>query len=252
MLNYMRAECYKVLRRKYLPGFTLVILICELLLLSGWVYTNANGNQIDFYTGGVTAVMFFSLGLYLLVAIVDMVFSDQYKHNTLKNEVSFGIPRTRIYLGKLLVEILLGAVLVLLFMVFYEVLCYFALLPGEPGSAADAMTVVGWCLLCALPQWLGVLAVTHMLYTLVRSSTFAAVAVVCLVTVPPFVFNILAILGSDLCARLIRLMPLSLIDNASTVVGDWGYLGTSWAMGMLWLVVSTALGLALFKRREIT
>ena len=45
-----------------------------------------------------------------------MIFSEQYKYHTLKNEVSFGIPRTRIYLSRwaavFLVMLLLYAVLV--------------------------------------------------------------------------------------------------------------------------------------------
>ena len=51
-----------------------------------------------------------SVGLYATLLTGDIVFSDQYKNNTLKNEVSYGVPRVRIYLGKLIVAILVAIV----------------------------------------------------------------------------------------------------------------------------------------------
>ena len=50
-------------------------------------------------------------GLYFLLIATDIVFSDQYKNNTLKNEASYGLPRVRIYLGKLLSSVLVAVVL---------------------------------------------------------------------------------------------------------------------------------------------
>ena len=253
MLNYMGAELYKLLRRKYLYIFTAVILAGEALLVSGWVFTNAHGNDFDFYAGGINAVLFLSLGLYLLVIVSDLVFSDQYKHNTLKNEVSFGIPRTRIFLGKLLVELLLGIVLMLVFLAFYEGLCFLTLYRSEPERVKELFIILGYCLLVALPQWIGMLCVCHTAYFLLRSAMGAGVAFAALLLVPQSATWIFGLLfDKPWLIRLRSLMPTLLIDNAKEMVGHWNYVGQSWGMGAFWVVLSLVIGLIVFRKKEIS
>lgn len=124
----------------------------------------------------------------------DMVFSEQYKNNTLKNEVSYGLPRARIYLGKLAVAAVLGILMSLAVLVFYEGMCWLTLLPGEPGNAAKALEMVIYCTLAALPQWLGMLGVSIMAYFLVRSSTVAAILIVLILVVPQNALKLLGLL----------------------------------------------------------
>lgn len=252
MLNYMRAEFYKVFHRKYIFIFTLVILACEGLLVSGWVLINSRGSAVDFTFGGSTAVMFLSLGLYMLLIIADMVFSDQHKHGTLKNEVSFGIPRVRIYLGKFLVEAILGVALMVIFLVFYELLCWITLVPSAPESAAETLRMVGYSTLVALPQWLGMLAACHMIFTHIRGSAIASFAFIGLLVIPQNIFKAMAFFVDPIFDKLAPLMPISTVEAASSCVGSLSYLGTSWAMGAFWLVASTAIGLSLFRKREIS
>ena len=47
-----------------------------------------------------------TVGIYLVPAICDIIFSDQYKLNTLKNEMAYGTPRLRVYFGKLLASVI--------------------------------------------------------------------------------------------------------------------------------------------------
>ena len=258
MLNYMRAECYKLLHRKYMFLFSLVILACEALLNAGFVFTNVNGNYVDFYTGGVMATAFLTMGLYLAIVVADAVFSDQYKYNTLKNEVSFGIPRTRIYLGKLLVTAMAGLVMAAIFLAFYEVLCFLTLPAGEAGSTRLTLTIVGYCALAALPQWLGAVAVTNMFFFLLRSNAgaaFAALAVICL---PEFVlarlsaFTFFSSGAYVVFQTLGSWMPGSMISGAAEQVGSWAYMGQSWLIGLVWVAVFTAAGLAVLRKKEIT
>ena len=258
MLNYVSAEFYKVFRRKY-PYMTFIIMaVLAALLCSGFIFTNAHGNDIDFYSGGVTAVMVLSVGLYAAILVGDMVFSDQYKFNTLKNEVSFGVPRARIYLGKLAVEAVMGVALSVLLIVFYEVLCFFTLLPSSPESTRAVLEIVGYCVLAAMPQWLGMLALTNMFFFLVRSNTLASFLTLGVIVVPATVFEVAALLlqGSmpDVAQALMTLkylMPQQMIDLSGSSVGDWGFMAQSWIVGAVWVVASTAIGLVGFRRKEI-
>ena len=106
MIDYLGAELYKLAhRRTYTLGFLAVVFAGIALLF--WLLKYAAGSAVNtFDSVGYVLIMLLSMGLFLTPVVCDMVFSDQYKINTLKNEVSFGIPKTRLYLGKLAAAIL--------------------------------------------------------------------------------------------------------------------------------------------------
>lgn len=172
MVNYIRAEFYKVFRRRYTdhPGGLLAL---EALMVAGWMFTNSHGNHVDFYTGAGMLCVMLALGFYATLLTCDMVFADQYKNGTMKNEVSFGIPRTRIYLGKFLVSLAVSLLFMAVMAAFYLGLCYLALF-HDPEADAVAMQMVGYCLLTALPLWVGVLACTCAFRFLIKSDLWAS------------------------------------------------------------------------------
>lgn len=95
MLRSIRAEWYKAVRRPYFP---ILFLTCTLLTV-GAVYCLY---LIKTQSPGITPIglpfalslspLGMVLGLWLVAIGGDLVFSEQYKHHTLKNEVSFGHP----------------------------------------------------------------------------------------------------------------------------------------------------------------
>lgn len=91
------------------------------------------------------------LGLWLVAVGGDLIFSEQYKYHTLKNEVSFGIPRTRIYLSRwaavFLVMLLLYAVLVAVY-----TLSALLLLGLERGPPTSPLPTDSCCLVICLWQ----------------------------------------------------------------------------------------------------
>ena len=95
MRNYLAAECYKTFRRKY---FYIILAVClglEAVLLWGYWTTWKWGNSnVDFYSTAIMVPFMLSIGLYATIVTGDIVFSEQYKNNTLKNEVSYGLSWT--------------------------------------------------------------------------------------------------------------------------------------------------------------
>lgn len=251
MLKYMRAEIYKVLHRRYTYLFLLVVLACEVLLVSGWVFTNARGNDVGFATGAGMLTMMLSVGLYCTVLTGDIVFSDQYKFNTLKNEVSYGISRSRIYMGKLIVSCVTALVLCAVIVAAYVGMCYLTLPHGTAEEVAGTMRLVGYCLLAALPLWLGGQALVNLVYFLVKSNTVAAFLVVGVIAAAPQVFKLLGILVHEAFTAAYNVMLTTPFDIAPNVVGDWGFIGRCFAIGGAWFVACTAAGLVAFRRREI-
>lgn len=258
MLNYMSAEFYKVLHRKYLYVTFLVLTGLALLLLSGFVFVNSGGGYTDFEGGGLSALMMLSVGLYAAILVGDMVFSDQYKFNTLKNEVSFGVSRTRIYLGKLAVEAVVGVAMSVLVLGIYEVMCWLLLYPCDPETTRRVWMIIGYNVLAAMPQWLAALAVTNMFFFLVRGNTLASFLALGVIAVPSAVFELSALLVGyrfPHVAQVLRFlkdcMPGEVITAATGAVGDWAFMGRSWLLGLIWVAAATGIGLAAFRRKEI-
>lgn len=255
MINYMRGEFYKVFRRKYTWITLVVVLALESLLVAGWAFTNSHGNHVDFYTGAGMLCTMLSLGFYATLLTCDMVFASQYKYSTLKNEVSFGISRSRIYLGKFVVELIVSLLFMVVMVGFYLALCWLTLY-RDPERDAYIMQVVGYCLATALPLWIGVLACANACLFLIRSELAASIAAVCVfVMIPP----VLEVCGALFIATpaypvfqfLHRYMPTVMVDTASTIAGDWAYCGQAWIVGAIWLAVFTALGISGFRKKEI-
>ena len=137
MAEYLRAECYKVLRRSY----TWIALACLLggaaALVGLWCAANYHGGGVELSGALYTLVMLLSVGLYAPIVTTDIVFSEQYKLGTLKNEVSFGLPRGRIYLGKLCVSILASLAAFVAVVGLYLGLCVL-LVPADTTPAGMA------------------------------------------------------------------------------------------------------------------
>lgn len=248
MGKYLSAEWYKLVRRKYTYIFLLAclgLLLGIMLLLKS--AANPNAKAEDFM---VWVTYFLSVGLYLSLAIVDIVFSDQYKFNTLKNEISYGLPRTRTYLGKLVTSILLTGVMGLIMVAFFGLLCV-ALFPVGEGMA-QTLSGLGQTLVYALPQWLAGIALFLLLEFNVASSTVAVALDVLIIAGIPGLLGILSYaLPADLVAVLAaiqRWFPSSLLElpNAAKLDMSWSYL-----VGGVWFFGCTVLGLWLFHKREI-
>ena len=140
MRNYLAAECYKTFRRKY---FYIILAVClglEAVLLWGYWTTWKWGNSnVDFYSTAIMVPFMLSIGLYATIVTGDIVFSEQYKNNTLKNEVSYGLSRGRIYLGKLLVSTGIAVLAAVVMMGFYLGLCWVLAVDGRHGVAAHRL-----------------------------------------------------------------------------------------------------------------
>ena len=261
MADYLRAECTKAFRRKYLYIALLVCLAGEsLLLLGSWLTYSWGNTNISFHSTAVMVAAILSFGLYATLITGDIVFSDQYKHNTLKNEVSYGLPWGRIYLGKLCSALLAGTVLFLLTAaVFFAV--GFPL--SEHRQIQPDRLLLAWAglltgTLSAFPRYIGAVGLAHLLCFSLRSSGLGAVVYYGYLTFGELFLS---------AAQIHGLGPLGLLINSVAEAvrpylltsGFFTY-GTeavppgvleSWITGLLWLLLTSAVGLVLFRRREI-
>lgn len=258
MLRSIRAEWYKAVRRPY---FSILFFTCSLLTMGAVYCLYLVKNQSPGITPiGLSFALSLSplgmiMGLWLVAVGDDLIFSEQYKYHTLKNEVSFGIPRTRIYLSRwaavFLVMLLLYAVLVAVY-----TLSALLLLGLERGPSdltpANGFLLLGYLSLAALPIWAGGLSLVIAIYFLIASANAAAICYIVLILTLP---ALLGALGQhispffQLLHHLTLSYQLDLLLNVQIL--DWALMGRCWLVGLGWTAVSTVLGLFCFSRREL-
>ena len=200
MLRSIRAEWYKAVRRPY---FSILFFTCSLLTMGAVYCLYLVKNQSPGITPiGLSFALSLSplgmiMGLWLVAVGGDLIFSEQYKYHTLKNEVSFGIPRTRIYLSRwaavFLVMLLLYAVLVAVY-----TLSALLLLGLERGPSdltpANGFLLLGYLSLAALPIWAGGLSLVIAIYFLIASANAAAICyIVLILTLPALLLSLIHI-----------------------------------------------------------
>lgn len=255
MLNYIRAELWKVFRRKYFYVVTGLLLVGVVYSCFGvWVPAGETltENLVELLLPTLSVV-----GLIMVLAVEDMVFHDQHKLGTLKNEVGYGVPRIRIYLGKEFAAAVVGIVCAGLVLGTYLLLA--SVLPGAARGEELGweLSTAGFQILCALPLWLGALGLAHLLYMLIPSGIGAAIAYLAALGCVWWATIIIMLnthRASTLFAvaeaiRLLTLMgPFELL-LAMTGVGR--YLLFCWAVGMGWFWGCTAVGILIFRRRNI-
>lgn len=257
MLNYIRAEVYKLLHRPYTYVTLAVMLALEALYASMFAFHNSHSMATPFGGAVVTIVEMGFIGFCICLLTGDIVFAGQYKNSTLKNEVSFGLSRTQIYLGKFLAQTLLSIVYLVVMMAFFLGLCAVCL-PMESSafySAANAMTIVGYFLAAGLPLWIGAQAALCMCLFLVNGEMASSFLYVGIMFVLETILDVAGLLIGGGVGRLllevVQYFPVRMLSGAKAVVGDPVYLGQAWLVGAFWVAASTAVGLYGFKKKEI-
>ena len=178
MGNLVHAELYLAARHRVAMGaLLLVCLALPPLVLWSIAWGVRYGSDVySAQTAAETAVFSLcqgmSLGPFLALPIAVVVFSDQYRCGTLKNEVVFGISRWKCVVSRLLAGILLGLGAAALVMISFLLSCL-ALLP-DPGCLFSAMERFAPVMLSAVPLWVSSGAIALGLLFFFRNSGVAA------------------------------------------------------------------------------
>ena len=167
----------------------------------------------------------------------------------MKNEVAFGVPRWRIYLGKLTVATLVALVAAVVMTVFYIGGCWL-LLPHNENDGM-ALQAIGYTLAGSLPLWLGAQGLVLACYFLVRNTTLAAFVAVALLGVLPPVLQLCGLLINPVFETIRQFMPAVMLEALRNHAFQWDYVGQCWIVGLALLVGSIVVGMIVFQKKEI-
>lgn len=271
MLKQIHAEWYKAARRPYFRNLILCSVLCGVGVsaILFWLKDTAAAaapEQINLPFALLSMLFFMVTGLYFVVLGADLVFSDQYKYNTLKNEVSFGLPRWGVYLSRWVISLVMMLLMLAALLGSYALVS--AALLGIPSDAVAmeqmGMTsaqmmgyvfqVLGSYLLASLPLWMGGLSLILCLMFLIQSSTFASIAYVAVVAALPGVLDKMGQYVNPLFTQLYHLTlsyPFDLINHAGASIQSGGQMALCWSIGLGWTLLATFVGGAVFQRLEI-
>lgn len=251
MGKYLSAEFYKVFRRRtYTLCMLALILGGEALLL--FLLKTAGFSNATTYDD-VLGVLPLSLtvGVYLVLAVCDLVFPTSISRNTLKNEVAYGMPRSRIYFGKLFAAVITAVVFCAVIMAFYLAVGALVFPNVDAARTVEQLVRLGKALAVALPVWLGALSFVIMLLFVMKGSATVAVVYVFTLSLGEILDLMRLFLPKlgDVCAFVQRCLINTPMDTVMNGSFDIPY---AWAVGTAWFVASAVIGAICFQKREIS
>ena len=266
MLNYIRAELYKATHRLYTWIMLGLVFLGEGFMFLVWF---DNREYMTFYDAVSVVGMMMVMGFIATIFTCDIVFAGQHQNGTLKNEVSFGLSRDKIYFGKFIAMTLLSLAAMVIALGVYLAVCRLMLSNGDGGALA-ALELIGLAVLTEFPVWLGCQAIICAASFLLNSAIVANVTAFGVVIGSHFAiqFFLLFIRADSLVAQLLEKIyywlpyePLFAIypGVANLQTGptpaileiDWIGIRNCWIIGGFWLIFATAVGLYFFRKKEV-
>lgn len=246
MLNYISAELYKVRRRKS-TWLLLALLLCgECLYFLLFNHREYSLLLILFMDSLV-------VGLPLTMLLTAVVSSDTCQSGVLKNELSTGLSRGRIYLGKLFSALLVSlAALGLVVAVLLAAGLFFS--HTDPAAERENLVILLYCLAAVLPMWMGALGLSQMLLFVIPSPGVAETIYFLWFFLGDWTFSLVNWSGDPMVGGMWRfLQPILLSWPFTQFQGQltWGFLARNWLVGLGWLCATSAVGFFFFRRREL-
>ena len=281
MLNYIRAELYKATHRVYTWIMLALILLGEGLMFIIWFDQR---RYMTFYNAVHVVGMMMVAGFIATFFTCDIVFAGQHQNGTLKNEVSFGLSRTKIYLGKFIAMTILSIAAMVIALGVYLGVCR-VILPDytaanvayyetvgvwQGGGALTALEEIGLAVLTELPVWLGCQAIICAASFLMNSVIAANAVTLGIVLGSHYVLGLFYLflrpdnLLKSLLMKIDSWLPFEILLADYPGVGryadlpsptileiSWEMISKGWIIGMFWLIFATAVGLHCFRKKEI-
>ena len=253
MLNYLSAELWRMTRRRAAcTGWGIYLL---LTFLTGLTLRESPPSECL-----LAFQNFMVIGLYGALPLADWAGGGLDRVGSLTNEVSFGLPRVRIYLGKLSAALLVG---VLLFLLTTAVFFLGALSPSavlELSKEERALVSMNLLIsmLHSLPRYVGAVSLAYFLVFTLRPAGAGTIFYYLYITIGELTLAAVRVMGMGVFGNMLNHLAEAvrpfLLTNAYFVYSYGNVpptLGNSWLTGALWLGVTTGLGLLLLRRREI-
>lgn len=258
MLNYIKSEFYRNINTKgnyiFLFGsISFVIFINTALGLFAKSHPDfALGNTFFSLTSFYT-----SMGILMMIciALVSLIYGQEFKNNTLKNSIAYGISRSQIYLSKFLIEVIISTINLGLISSVYVISAYLMLEDSGIVYLKDFIQAI----VASFPLLLVSLTAAHCFYFIFNNDrTVVLTWAIVMALIPSFT----SMAGRRIYVlnQIAKWMPWNMLGNAEfdkvseRVIMSWssqeGFI-RCFLVGVIGVAIFYTLGLLVFKKREI-
>lgn len=249
LLNYISSELYKTKNRMYAKMFILISCICVVGAVALLKMTAVNGFNPNMNFVLQISPVFYVAFEFLILIVVDVVFSEEYKHHTLKNPVAFGIDRKSIYIGKVVVEIAY-AIVVFVICMSVLILASYLILGVDTSTFGYDIKIFLLKSLTFLPLGIAALSFANFLAFTINSSNIFSLIYVGLVIGASKIISLLGYFNQNIL-KLNAFLPSTYMKMFQNEGIANELIVKSFGIGVLYLVIFAILGIVLFSRKEI-
>ena len=256
MLNYMKSELYRIRTSKgtYIMFvlFSVLVVLFNLMIYGFKIADSTFPYGTTKFSLGTLAD---SLQMLILICLViaSVVFAGEFKNNTIKNVVSFGISKTQMYIGKYIVTLLFAFILMPVVALMYALSAYLLL----DNSGSQYLILFIKALVINLPIFISCITLGMALFFAVQNEVTGYWIWGTIIVIVPMV---LALIGMkvDLLADIAKWLPWNLVASGEMTdtgyVYEWGtYSGAvkSIISGVGFSIVFFIIGITTFRKTEI-
>lgn len=233
MLNYIRAELYRLFRRPGLYVTTLVLCAapiafnCFLAFFDWEAYGTDNGLTGISYGAWLSSAQFFMI---MGAIIPGILYTNARKYGDLKNTIAFGVNRAQIFAGKCIISILLSTLVLAVLLAVWVGSAEILLAHSDFPRVMDVLLSVPALYLIACANAITIV----LLMELIERDFFTAIAWAAVWCILPTVLNTLG-MRFDLLAEIANWMPyrfLQEIVTTTTTVASGEALGGTWSLNV--------------------
>lgn len=256
MLNYFKSEVYRALRSRELYLLTgiacaIVLLGNTLLFTVGTTDSTFPYNTVWFSLSNLIAMLtFLFLGGFLVVALL---FADDKKNGLFKNAVAHGLSRSKLFIGKILIGVVLGLVCMAIILAVYIGSAVLLL----NGPAIEPIRYLLEGVAATLPSVIAVIILGVACFALLNNTTSAMIVWVAIVLAVPIA---LSVIGQrfDLIASIASWIPTNFLTQEVEILrsGQTDFLWRD-SFGLMKCLVAgfgsiaVFLGLGLWRARKV-
>lgn len=242
MLNLIKADLYKIFHRPYL--YVLIGILCLLALTYNLMFIRPTPIESSFQY----SLAFIVCLPFLSVMLIDIVMSEELKFGTLKNAVSTGVGRGRLFVGKTVTGVLITLLCAAATMIFFFGSAYLLLRPGHgytPAFMHDYLLRIAVTLLLVVSS-----VPVAMLFSIVfQKNSVYAFAYAGLMLIPPLLFKAFSMLVSPVFRYFYEAMIIAQLTDLKDIALSQLYIPSLVAVGHI--VLFMLAGILLIRRMEI-
>lgn len=258
MIASLKAEWYKTTHRAYPFIFLSLCMGCAIIivLVTKLVLPMMERFNMGYDAGQVLEMGFFAASnivWYLLIITEDIAFTSEHKFRTMKNVITRGQNRTKLYLSRLIMAfmvLILGAVVVTLVYMLSVRIFYGA----DPSLTLEGYFSLAKQMLCGLFLWMGGQSLIHMMAFLISNEMLWGCGYLAIFSfLPNGVWILKSVFENQKIIDLFNdsLLTTQMTNLANDGAQDGEMMLKCFLMGMAYMIVTTLIGVLIFRKKEV-